>query len=575
MKKITLGINSNHADSSACIIINNELVVAIEEERFNRIKHWAGFPKNSISYCLNESKINFSEISDIAINTKPLSNIAPKFIYFLKNYIFGEKKFEIYNRYRHKFNLKKEIEQSFGKNNNLKINYIDHHISHISSAFYPSGFKKSLAISIDGFGDFASLVIAECNNQKIKIKKKILFPNSLGVFYESMTQLAGFDKYGDEYKLMGLSAYGEPLLYNFLKENCFDNSNFLKLNLDIYEFHKKNFSYKFQGQPNQNFLLNKNKIYELLEKNKIDFSNKAEFNKNIASSTQKIFEEFLFKIVNTYKVDNENLVLSGGCALNSLANGKLKESGIFKNIFVPFCPGDNGGSIGAAIYVHKKKYPNLKIENLRNPYLGKKYSNDSVETMLKNFNNKVKYKKFDNNDDLNSFTCDKLLNEKIIGWFQERMEFGPRALGNRSIISTPVGPNIKNLINSKIKLREKFRPFAPAILEEKVTEWFDKKINSEFMSFVGKIKKSKRSMIPAVTHIDGTGRLQTVNIEQNEKFYKLIKQFYEISNIPMLLNTSFNENEPIVMTPEQALQCFLRTEMDYLVINDFFIYKKN
>ena len=574
MDKVILGINSNHADSSACIIINGKLIAAVEEERFNRIKHWAGFPEKSISFCLQEAGVDFSMIDDVAINTNPLSNVSHKIFYFLKNYITGKKKLEIFKRYKNKFNLKKKLEKKFGINNKLKLNFIDHHISHISSAFYPSEFQNSLAISIDGFGDFSSLVIAECLDQKIKIKKKMLFPNSLGVFYESMTQLAGFKNYGEEYKLMGLSAFGNPKYYDVLKKNCFINDDIYKLNLDLFEFHKKNFSYNFEGQPNQKFLLNK-KIYEIFNDNINYSTNDKDFAKDIASSTQKIFEEALFKIISSYKNKNENLVLSGGCALNSLANGKLAESKIFKNIYVPFCPGDNGGSIGAALYLHKKKYTEIKTTNLQNPYLGKKYNNEEILNTLEKYKNKIDYKILNNDNDLNDLVCKKLLNENIIGWFQGRMEFGPRALGNRSIISSPIGPNIKNLINSKIKLRESFRPFAPSILEEKVLDWFDNKINSNYMSFVSKIRNDKKSLIPAVTHIDGTGRLQTVNPKQNKKFYNLIKKFYEISNVPILLNTSFNENEPIVMSPENALECFLRTEMDYLVVNNFFINKKS
>ena len=220
MNKVILGINSNHADSSACIIVNGKIVAAAEEERFNRIKHWAGFPENAISYCLEDSGIKFKDIEEVAINTNPLSNFGPKIFYFLKNYILGKKKLEILKRYKNKFNLKLTLKEKFGSNEKIKIRYIDHHLSHISSAFYPSGFKNCLAVSIDGFGDFSSLVVAQCSNQKIKIIKKLLFPNSLGVFYESMTQLAGFDKYGDEYKLMGLSAYGEPKYYEVLKKNC-------------------------------------------------------------------------------------------------------------------------------------------------------------------------------------------------------------------------------------------------------------------------------------------------------------------------------------------------------------------
>jgi carbamoyltransferase len=574
MDKVILGINSNHADSSACIIINGKLIAAVEEERFNRIKHWAGFPEKSISFCLQEAGVDFSMIDDVAINTNPLSNVGHKIFYFFKNYITGNKKLEIFKRYKNKFNLKKKLEKKFGTNNKLKLNFIDHHISHISSAFYPSEFQNSLAISIDGFGDFSSLVIAECLDQKIKIKKKMLFPNSLGVFYESMTQLAGFKNYGEEYKLMGLSAFGNPKYYDVLKKNCFVNDDFYKLNLDLFEFHKKNFSYNFEGQPNQKFLLNK-KIYEIFNDNINYKTNDKDFAKDIASSAQKIFEEALFKIINFYKNKNENLVLSGGCALNSLANGKLAESKIFKNIYVPFCPGDNGGSIGAALYLHKKKYTEIKTTNLQNPYLGKKYNNEEILNTLEKYKNKIDFKILNNDNDLNDLVCEKLLKENIIGWFQDRMEFGPRALGNRSIISSPIGPNIKNLINSKIKLRESFRPFAPSILEEKVLDWFDNKINSNYMSFVSKIRDDKKSLIPAVTHIDGTGRLQTVNPNQNKKFYNLIKKFYEISDVPILLNTSFNENEPIVMSPENALECFLRTEMDYLVVNNFFINKKS
>ena len=514
MNKIILGINSNHADSSACIIVNGKIVAAAEEERFNRIKHWAGFPENSILYCLEDSGIKFKDIEDVAINTNPLSNFGPKIFYFLKNYILGKKKLEIFKRYKNKFNLKLTLKEKFGSNEKLKIRYIDHHLSHISSAFYPSGFENCLAVSIDGFGDFSSLVVAQCSNQKITIIKKLLFPNSLGVFYESMTQLAGFNKYGDEYKLMGLSAYGKPKYYEKLKKNCFINENIFKLNLKMYEFHKKNFSFNFEGEPNQKFLLNKN-IYKKLEDENYA-ADKKDFAKNIASSAQKIFEEALFKIINQYKGKNENLVLSGGCALNSLANGKLSESKIFKNVFVPFCPGDNGGSIGAALYLLKKSYPKIKTENLQNPYLGKKYNKNEIKNALDIFKSKIEYKLIDDDNELNNLVCKYLIEEKIIGWFQDRMEFGPRALGNRSIISSPIGPNIKNLINSKIKLRENFRPFAPSILEENVSEWFENNVTSNYMSFVSKIKKEKKILIPAVTHVDGTGRLQTVNYNQNK-----------------------------------------------------------
>ena len=574
MNNIILGINSDHADSSACIFVDGKLVAASEEERFNRIKHWSGFPIQSIQYCLEESGVSFNEISDITINTNPVSNLFPKLFFFLKKYISGKKKIEIFNRYKKKVNIKKKFFEKFGKSRKLKFHFIDHHKSHIASSFFPSGFKKSLAISIDGFGDFTSIAIADCENQNIVIKKKLLFPNSIGVFYEAMTQLAGFTKYGEEYKLMGLSAFGKAKYYEILKKNFFKKGNeILNLNLDLFDFHKKNFSYNYQGEPNQNLLFN-SKALEIFKSLKIDNIKNLNFSKDIASSTQKIFEEFIQDISNKYQGDHENLVLSGGCALNSLANGKLAQKKKFKNIFVPYCPGDNGGCIGSALYLLNEKYPDTKPKNLQNPYLGKQYFDNDLLEFFKKYEDKVNVKEFKNDNELNSVVCNELINEKIIGWFQGRMEFGPRALGNRSIISSPIGPNIKDLINSKIKLRENFRPFAPSILEEKISDWFDEQLQSDYMSFVAPIKFDKRKIIPAVTHVDGTGRLQTVSKEKNHKFYNLIKKFEALTNVPILLNTSFNENEPIVMTPEEAIKCYLRTEMDFLVINNFFISKK-
>jgi len=361
MKNIILGINANHADSSACIIIDGKLEVAIEEERINRIKHWSGFPEKSIIFCLNQTKINFSEITDITINTNPLSNIIPKSFFFLKNYLLGPKKYEILNRLKKKINLKQILKKKFGNDTNFKIHYIDHHVSHISSAFYMSDFEQSLGLSIDGFGDFNSIVIADCNREKISIKKKILFPNSLGVFYEAMTQLAGFKKFGEEYKAMGLSAFGKPIYYDLIKKELFkEYSEDFKLNLKYYKFQKNNFNYNFEGTPNQKELYNEN-IIKIFNKNSLnDLSNEKEFSQNLTSSTQKIFEDILFQILNKYKLKHKNLSYSGGCALNSLANGKIVSKKIFDNIFIPYCPGDNGGAIGSAMYLFKKKFPEKK-----------------------------------------------------------------------------------------------------------------------------------------------------------------------------------------------------------------------
>ncbi len=572
---IILGLNCHHSDSSACLIKNGELLIALEEERINRIKHWAGLPINSIKECLKFTNINVNEITDIAINTNPFSNISKKIIFFLTNYLFGKKKYEIAKRLKNKINLKKDLNLFFHPeflSKKVKIHYIDHHLSHISSAFYPSGLKDAIGLSIDGFGDFCSICITQCQNDSIKEIKKYLFPHSLGVFYESFTQLIGFKNYGDEYKMMGLSSYGKPIYYETISNKVFNKS--LELNLEYFNHVNKNYSYKFEGKPQQNDLYNVNleKLFKIknLNVNKID-----DIHKNIAASAQKVFEDKLLQICSEIKNLNlsRNLVYAGGCALNSLANKKIYELNYFKDIFIPYSPGDGGGSIGAALYVQNKINKKITISNLNSPYIGPEYSNDQVkkfidrEEKLKNY--QIKFIK--EKDELLKILADIIYKNKIVGYFNGRMEFGARALGNRSILANPCNPNIKEIINSKIKRRESFRPFAPAILEEEKHEWFDSNKKNLYMSSVEDIKLHKHKIIPSVTHIDGTGRVQSVSKELNRDFHQLIKKFYEISNVPILLNTSFNENEPIVMSPDHAINCFLRTEMDALSINNFLI----
>jgi carbamoyltransferase len=576
---VILGLNSNHADSSACLIKNGKLLFAVEEERINRIKHWAGLPIDSIRETLKSTNINVNEITDISINTNPLSNINHKMLYFLKNYLFGKKKYEIISRLRKKINLKKEINYHLKKgkfSDNIKIHYIDHHLSHIASAYYPSNFDDAVGLSIDGFGDFASICIAKCNKNGVKILKKYLFPHSLGVFYESFTQLIGFKNYGDEYKMMGLSSFGKPAYYELILNKVFTKKNNYQLNLDYFNHTNNNFSYKFEGQPNQNDLYNE-KLEKLLNIKNLKVDQISDIHKNIAASAQKVFEKKLLEICNEIKEMkiSENLVYAGGCALNSLANKKLFDSMLFKNIFIPYAPGDGGGSIGSALIVAKNKDRNVNFSNLKSPYIGPKFSNTKINDEILKMNELSKFKIEHIND--KNILYDKvaklIFENKIIGFFNNQMEFGARALGNRSILANPCDTKIQDIINSKIKRREMFRPFAPAILNEKKSEWFDNSYPNPYMSAVEKINESKRHLIPAVTHIDGTGRVQTVSKEINNDFHLLITKFYQISNVPILLNTSFNENEPIVMDPKHAIECFLRTKMDILILNKYIIQR--
>ncbi len=573
---IVLGINANHADSSACLIINGRLVAAIEEERINRKKHFSGFPFKSIEECLQIANVKDNNVTDVAFNTKPFSNIIPKSLFALKNLQIS-KKYSI-ERYKKKLKNKYNLFKKFNFKKNLKIHYIEHHLAHIASAYYPSNFKDAIGLSIDGSGDFVTLTLSECKDQKIKIKKKIFFPNSLGIFYHAMTQFLGFKNYGDEYKIMGMAAYGKPIYFDKIKDNLFlfDEQEYFKLNLKYFNHQMPDFKYIADNNLIIDNIYNKN-LSELFSYEKKNSSNINLFTRNFASSVQKVYEYF-FKVIlkNVYKMNfSENLVFSGGCALNSSANRFLtNENKYFKNVYIPFAPGDNGGAIGAALAV-SAKYVN-KIDNLKSPYLGNKYSDQQVREILesKKYKDKIDSLLISNNDEMNLKAANLIIDGNVIGWFQDRMEFGPRALGNRSILADPRNPQMKDIINSKIKRRESFRPFAPSILQRYQNEWVDCKFGSYYMSTIGKVKKEKSNLVPAITHIDGSARFQTVNFEMNQKFYNLIEKFYKITGVPIVLNTSFNENEPIVMRPEEALDCLIRTDMDGIFLNNYFVKRK-
>ncbi len=571
-KKIILGLNAFHADSSAAILVDNEIIAAVEEERFNRKKHWSGFPLESVKFCLEKASINFEEITDIAINSNQFSNLNKKIIYSLINLKF-ENLIKFIRRNKKKFLIQNLINYHFGENNNYKFHRIDHHLSHLASAFYPSGFSDALGLSIDGMGDFCSVAISNCNlkkKNKIEILKRIFYPNSLGIFYESITQFLGFNNYGEEYKVMGLAPYGNPIYIKKISELF---SNGLSLNLKYFEHDKKNYNYKFDGTPVQETLLNE-KYYDIIGKPRLSSEKLEQFHLDVASSLQKVFEEKVFYLINkNLNNKNSNLVLAGGCAMNSSCNGKIVEKNLFKNIFIPPAPGDAGGAVGAALVVLEKKYGFDKLKNFKNPYLGKSYLDNEIKKFIdeKIHKDKFKIEYFSDDMSLIKNTVSHLLSEKIIGWFQGSMEFGSRALGNRSIICDPRLKHARDLINTKIKFREKFRPFAPSILEEEADQWFEHHNQSSYMSFVCKIKKSKQKMIPAVTHIDGTGRLQTVSKETNKKFYDLIKEFNLKTSVPIILNTSFNENEPIVENPSNAIDTFLKTKMDVLVLGNYVV----
>ena len=569
-----LGLNYLHSDTSASIFKSGFLLAAAEEERFTRVKHTSDFPINSINYCLKEAKIDISDLDIITINSNPFSSLLKKINYTFKNIKRLRLAVRSIKNIEKKLSLKKLIAKiDLDKNFKGKIKYIDHHESHIASSLYFSQFKESLNLSVDGFGDFASSAWGVFKDNKLRIDGRVYFPHSMGIFYQAITQFLGFKNYGDEYKVMGLSSFGRPKYKKELSKLLFNTRKGFELNLDYFIHQNENIITNIvNGQIHYKDLYSQ-KLFELIGKDRQISEKINQRHMDIAKSAQTIYEDTFFKLLNDlynkYKI--KNLTISGGCAMNSVANGKILEKTPFQSIYISPNPGDAGGSVGSAVsFIANSKLNYTKEINYA--YLGNKYNDDEIKNVIykNNLNTKFKVSNLDENEILNE-TSNFLSNSKIVGWFQGRMEWGPRALGNRSILADARNPKIKEIINSKIKRRESFRPFAPSILREFTKEWFEIDKEVPFMSEVYSILKNKRGILPGITHVDGTGRLQTVSKKENEKFYKLIRKFYEKTNVPIILNTSFNENEPIVQSPQEAIDCFTRTNMDVLIIENWII----
>jgi len=575
-----LGINAYHADSSACIFINNELKFATEEERLNRIKHWSGLPILSIDACLRYCELEFSDIDFIIINQNSKKNLKEKLLYSLKNISFFKFFYSIKVK-NLRNNISNEIYKKFSKSKKTpKILYCEHHLAHVYSSFSPSKYKESCFLSLDGFGDFVSSMEGFVDNCNIKISKKIFFPNSLGILYQAVTQFLGFNNYGDEYKVMGLASYGMPKEINRINKLIkYNYDGDFELNLDFFTHHTSKFKYSLDNKSPIFSNIYSEKIFEILGYPRLKNEDISLYHKNLAASLQTVYEKIFFLKLNSIykKYNNHNLVLSGGCIHNSVANGKIKKNTSFKNVYIPPAPGDAGGAVGGVFYFLNKEKKN-SFSNFS--YLGEEYSNKTVEFFIEKNRflierNNCIIKNIENFNSICENVAFYLTQSKIIGWFQDRMEWGPRALGNRSILGDPRNPNFKCLINKKIKKREDFRPFAPSILHEYANDWLEEQnVFDPYMSGVYTVKKNKRHLIPAVTHFDGSARAQTVSKNLNKKFYNLIESFFKLTSVPMLLNTSFNENEPIVNTPQEAIDCFLRTEMDILVISNWIIERK-
>jgi carbamoyltransferase len=568
MKKTVLGLNTVGFNTSASLIINNKLVSAVEEERLSREKRTRRFPLKAINFCLKQAKLKYEDLSAIAISWNPAINLEhfnpsmsqhsgyfPSMLHSNLNYIIKELGSENLNKdyFQQKLILK--------KNKKIDIYFVNHHLSHASNYFL-SPFKNASILTLDGFGENECMSFYSGNGSKLKKILSQNFPHSLGSFFSTFTEFCGFKPQSEEWKLMGASAYGQnSKYYKLIRSLVYLESGGFSLNLKYfnhYLFHRP----RFYNQTMTDYLgIKPNTNSDKLTKNFYD----------IAFAAQKVFEEIYLHLINLlYKKNNsQNLVISGGCALNCVANGKVLSNTKFKKLYVPSVPDDSGASTGAAHYISNIVLKNKKRHTMINNYLGPSFTNSNVVNKLNQLGIKYKISK-----NISYEAAKTISQKKIIAWFQGALEFGDRALGNRSILADPRDFKMKDKINKKIKFRENFRPFAPAILEEYTKDFFEVEETSFFMEKALKIKKNKRYLIPSVTHVDGSGRLQTVSKNTNYKFYSLIKEFYKITAVPLVLNTSFNvQGEPIVCSIEDAIKNFYLSGIDELYIENCIIKK--
>ena len=591
-----LGISAFYHDSAAAIIVDGEIIAAVQEERFTRKKHDASYPKNAINYVLKEAGLKLNDIDHVVFYEKPFL----KFERLLETYVgFSPSGFKSFSmsmplwlseklfQKKMLFDALKEQDNNF--NDIKKINFSEHHLSHAASAFFSSPYEEAIILTLDGVGEWATTTVSLGKNNKINILKEIHFPHSLGLLYSAFTYFLGFKVNSGEYKVMGLAPYGEPRFRDIILEKLIDvkEDGSFRLNMDYFNYAT-------------GLTMTNNKFAKLFNIKRREPENElSQIHMDIAASIQAVTEEIVLKITRflfkEFKIPN--LCMAGGVALNCVANGKILKDGLFKNIWIQPASGDAGGALGAAQAFYYQELDNkreiFKTDSMKGSYLGPQFTDDEVENDLKNCG--ANYKKV-NLDQIIKDTAKALSEEKAIGWFQGRMEFGPRSLGNRSIIADSRSEKMQKNLNLKVKFRESFRPFAPAVLFEKVSEWFEINSESPYMLLVADVKKSKqlqmsneqknlfgidklnvkRSSIPSVTHVDYSARIQTVHKETNPIFHKLIEEFEKITKYPVLVNTSFNvRGEPIVCSATDAFNCFMGTDLDVLVCNNFILYKDN
>ena len=581
---IVLGINAYHGDSSAVLIADGKLIAAVEEERFNRVKHWAGVPIESIRTCLKMAGLSARQVDRFAVSRNPHAHLGRKALFALRN---RPNLTWVQERLRNQARIV-GLADHLGKALDLdpaqvrrRLLLVEHHPAHLASAFFVSPFEEAAVCAIDGFGDFVSTSLATGRGHRMHLLERVYFPHSLGILYLSLTQYLGFPKYGDEYKVMGLAPYGKPDFLSELRRLIrLKASGGFELDLSFFQHHTGGVSMTWEGGEPVIGPVYTPKLEKLLGPARKPDEPLTPRHEAIAASLQALFEESALHVLqNLYqRTRSPRLCLAGGCAMNSVFNGKIRERTPFKELYVQPAAADNGTSLGAAFYAYHQVGGQPRRFVMEHAYWGPEFESADAEKALaargEDLDRRAcQVRRIDDQDTLCRWTAEQIAEGKIVGWFQGRMEWGSRALGNRSILADPRRADMREILNTKIKFREKFRPFAPSITEEALDDYFVGAVPDPFMIQVYPVRPDKRARIPAVTHADGSGRIQTVSSKNNPLYWKLLKAFEAETSVPVLLNTSFNENEPIVHTPDEALDCFLRTKMDVLVMGSVMVEK--
>jgi carbamoyltransferase len=564
--------------------VDGRLVAAAEEERFRRIKHWAGFPSESIRWCLEAGGLTAEAVDRVAVNRDPRANFLRKARFAAVSWPSLE---SVLGRLRNAGKIgglrsafEEEITQ--GRPFKARICHVEHHRAHLASAFFVSPFPEAAVVSVDGFGDFLSVLWGTGRKNRIESKGQVCFPHSLGLFYLALTQYLGFPKYGDEYKVMGLAAYGKPTRLDDLRRIVkLTGKGLFELDLAYFLHHTEGVSMVWEkGEPAVGRVFSP-QLEALLGPARMPDSPIEQRHMDVAASLQAMYEEAFFHLLNHVQAEtgSQNLCLAGGCAMNSVANGKVYARTGFRKLYVQSAAGDAGGAIGAAFHLWNETMKRPRVFTMSHAYWGPSFPSSECfeaiherEADLARENCAIEI--IESEVGLCFRAAQAIAEGKVLGWFQGRMEWGPRALGNRSILCDPRRADAKDLLNVRIKRRESFRPFAPSVLREDAGEWFETDDDVPFMLQVYAIRPEKRPLVPAVTHVDGTGRLQTVAESDNPLYHRLLSTFKQLTGVPMLLNTSFNENEPVVCRPSEALDCFLRTKMDALALGGYLIWRR-